>query len=216
MKKRLVALFAALTMVLAVVPAAPAGEAPAEDALIVAHTTMMNGNFFSEIWGNNTADIDVRTLLHEYPLVSWTVEGNYQVNQTVVRALEIAALANGDKTYTVTLQPDLYYSDGSKITAKDYLFSYLLMASPQIGELSGIAAAREFIVGAADYQLGDSEEVSGLRLLGEYRYSVRVKADYLPYYFELNYINISPLPYSVIVPGGEIMDDGDGAYMAGE
>lgn len=217
MKKRLLALFAALMMILAGVSTARAGEAlEVQDALVVGHTTMMSGNFFSEIWGNNTADLDVRTLLHEYPLVMWSAEGDYQVNRTVVRALETATLANGDKNYTVTLQPDLYFSDGSHITAKDFLFSYLLMASPQIAELSGVAAAREFIEGAQDFQAGEKDVLSGLRLLDEYRYSVRVPAEYLPYYYELNYINTSPLPYRVIVPGSDVVDDGEGVYVTGE
>ncbi|HQN01849.1 MAG TPA: hypothetical protein PLL36_12265, partial [Candidatus Hydrogenedentes bacterium] len=75
--KRNLAVLAALLMALSIVAGAFAQEAQPEvqqnaETLVVGHTTMMNGNFFSELWGNNTADIDVRSLIHEYPLIAWT------------------------------------------------------------------------------------------------------------------------------------------------
>ena len=179
--------------------------------LVVGHTTMMNGNFFSDIWGNNSADIDVRSLIHEYPLVAWTSNGEYQVNNTVVRALETTTDGNGDKTFTVTLHDDLYYSDGSPIGAKDYVFNILLMSSAQIRELSGVSAARVFLDGFEEYQSEEVPFLSGIRLLGDLRFSVRVKAENLPYYFELSYINTYPLPPVVLAPGADIADDGEGA-----
>ena len=41
------------------------------EELIVGHTTETKGDFFTEMFGNNTADIDVRALLHGYNLVDW-------------------------------------------------------------------------------------------------------------------------------------------------
>jgi len=217
MKKRLVLLMA-MVMILSVMASASA-QAPAErdpDTLIVGHTTMLSGNFLSELWGSNTADIDVRGLIHEYPLVSWTNNGDYQVNTTVVRSLETLTGAGGDRTFTVALQEDLRYSDGSSITAKDYLFNFLLMASPQIRELSGLAASKDYIQGFNAYQTGASEAFSGLRLLDDMTFSVQVTAENLPYYFELSYINIFPLPYRVLAPGSDIVDEGNGALISGD
>ncbi|NLD02575.1 MAG: ABC transporter substrate-binding protein, partial [Clostridiales bacterium] len=108
------------------------------------------------------------------------------------------------------------YSDGSDITAKDYVFNFLLMTSPQIAELAGMSAARDYVDGFAAYQSGDSEVFSGIRLLSDLSFSVKVTADNLPYYFELNYINVSPLPYAVLVPGSDIKDDGEGVYVDGD
>ena len=81
MKRNLVVL-AALVMILSLAAGAYAQEAQPEqrqnaDTLVVGHTTMLSGNFFSELWGNNTADIDVRSLIHEYPLIAWTNNGEY-------------------------------------------------------------------------------------------------------------------------------------------
>lgn len=177
---------------------------------------MLNGNFFSELWGHNAADIDVRTLIHEYPIISWTNEGNYQINTIVVRSLQTTTAANGDRTYTVTLNPGLRYCDGTPITARDYVFSFLLMSSPQVAALAGITSAKTYLEGYAAYQSGESNIFTGIRLLSNLSFSVKVTAENLPYYFELNYVNTNPLPYQVLAPGCDIADDGRGAYIQGE
>ena len=219
MKKTLVLLLSAVMLLnisAALAQEALAAEPRDPQTLVLGQTTMMNGNFFSDLWGNNSADIDVRTILHEYPLVSWTNAGNYQVNEMVVRSLETQTQGNGDRVYTITLNPGLKYSDGSDITAKDYVFNFLLMTSPQIAELAGMSAARDYVDGFTAYQSGESETFSGIRLLSDLSFSVKVTAENLPYYFELNYVNVGPLPYKVLVPGSDIKDDGEGVYVDGD
>lgn len=219
MKKTLVLLLSAVMLLnisAALAQEAPAAEPRDPQTLVLGQTTMMNGNFFSDLWGNNSADIDVRTILHEYPLVSWTNAGNYQVNEIVVLSLETQTQGNGDRVYTITLNPGLKYSDGSDITAKDYVFNFLLMTSPQIAELAGVSTARDYLDGFAAYQSGESEVFSGIRLLSDLSFSVKVTAENLPYYFELNYVNVGPLPYKVLVPGSDIKDDGEGVYVDGD
>ena len=44
------------------------------DELRVGHPTVMKGDFFTEMFGNDTADIDVRALIHGYNLVNWDQE----------------------------------------------------------------------------------------------------------------------------------------------
>ena len=219
MKKTLVLLLSAVMLLnisAALAQEAPAAEPRDPQTLVLGQTTMMNGNFFSDLWGNNSADIDVRTILHEYPLVSWTNAGNYQVNEIVVLSLETQTQGNGDRVYTITLNPGLKYSDGSDITAKDYVFNFLLMTSPQIAELAGVSTARDYLDGFTAYQSGESEVFSGIRLLSDLSFSVKVTAENLPYYFELNYVNVGPLPYKVLVPGSDIKDDGEGVYVDGD
>jgi len=186
------------------------------NTLIIGHTTMMNGNFFSELWGNNTSDIDVRSLLHEYPLVAWTGNGEYQVNDTVVRSLETTTAGNGDKTYTINLHNDLKYCDGSEINAKDYVFNFLLMSSPQIQELSGLSITKNYIEGFTDYITGVLPYFSGIHLIDDLTFTITVTAENLPYYFELSYINNFPLPYKVLIPGSNVVDGGDGAFIFGD
>jgi len=218
--KRLIAVLATVTILLvnmfSLSAAGALPEQPDPDTLIIGHTTMMNGNFFSELWGNNTADIDVRSILHEYPLIAWKKNGEYLVNRTVVKMLETSTADNGDRTYTISLQAGLKYCDGSKITAKDYVFNFLLMSSPQIRELSGLSITKDYIQGFTEYNAGEKSYFSGVRLIDDLTFSVLVTAENLPYYFELSYINNNPLPYKVLIPGCDIVDDGEGAFISGE
>lgn len=53
--------------------------------LIVGHPTVMKGDFFTEMFGNDTADIDVRALIHGYNLVNWDQnQGVYQIGRAHV------------------------------------------------------------------------------------------------------------------------------------
>ncbi len=186
----------------------------AYEALIVGSTTEMSGNFFTDMWGNNTSDIDVRKLLSAYSLVEWqATQGMFAVDQSVVGALTATMDATGNKVYTVALADDLKYSDGSQITARDYVFSILLSASPVVKELGGVTGASDYILGASAYQAGTTEVLSGVRLLGAYQFSVTVRSEMLPFFYELGLLNFAPYPISVIAPGSEVADDGQGAYI---
>lgn len=216
--KRIFALLAAAALLLSVpTPVYPGARAAGQPrVLTVGHTTMLNGNFFSELWGNNTADIDVRSLLHEYPLVAQTQAGAYQLNRTVIREIDKEPEENGDVTYRVTLREGLKYSDGTSIDARDYLFSFLLLSSPQVRSMTGVTPSYGHIVGFEEYHDGTADGISGLRLIDEQTFTLRIKSEYLPYFYEMAYININPYPISVLVPEAEVRDDGEGAYIHGE
>ena len=105
----------------------------AGNQLVVGSTTAMSGAFFTDLFGSNTADIDVRALLHGYNLMSWDHEtGTYQINDSVVAGMAVSRDAQNNRVYTFDLYGDLKFSDGSAITAKDYAFSILLTASPEL------------------------------------------------------------------------------------
>ncbi len=191
------------------------GGAEEEKPLVVGSLTKMSGHFFSEMWGNNTADNDVRGMLHSYPTIVWTIEGQFFHNPTVVRSIDRTTAPNGDATFTLELQRDLTYNDGTPITAKDYVFNLLLESSPLIPQLGGQSALKDHIVGAVAYSKGEADALAGLHLLDEYRYAITVSADALPYYYELAFVHTMPAPVHVIAPGCEVRDDGDGAYMEG-
>ena len=127
--KKYLSLLLALVLTLSVLPAAVLAEAPEEeveypDELIVGHPTITKGDFFTEMFGNDTADIDVRALIHGYNLVNWDQnQGVYLIDPSVVTAVEVRENQLGDRTYYMVLADDLFYSDGSPITAWDYAFS---------------------------------------------------------------------------------------------
>lgn len=211
-------LFLLLMVLLLAVTPALGEEAPAEndpyERLVVGHTTKLSGNFYSEVFGNNTADIDVWSLLHGYHLVTWDgVMGYYQPEPMVVGNYVVSKTEKGDCVYTIALQKDLFYCDGTPITARDYAFSVMLAAAPQIREIGGNVREADYIVGMDAYKSGETHILSGIRVPADNVLEIEVKGDYLPFFYELGLLNFCPYPISAIAPGVELADDGDGVYL---
>ncbi len=213
--RKLLVLLLTFILALGAMGGALAEEMPTftKDELVIGSLTQMNGSFFTEMWGNNTADIDVRTLLHAYGTVVWTADGNYQVDETVVDNAEVKT-DGGNKRYTFHIRQGLTYNDGTPITAKDYVFSVLLQCAPQVRELGGITTGMSHLVGYDAYQEG--KPFSSLRLEDEYTFSVMIGKSALPYYYELALVAIMPYPMSVIAPECDIVDEGKGCFITGE
>ena len=184
------------------------------DELTVAFTTPLTGNFFTSLWGNGTSDLDVRALLHGYNLVEWsTEEGMFLENGTVVDDLVVTEDDTGDRTYTITLQTDLYYSDGSPITAWDYAFSMLLVISNEMEALGGNVRRPDYLRGYEEYMNGTAPALAGMRVLADDQLAFIVKGEYLPFFYELGLLDCQPYPMAVIAPGVGVADDGDGVYL---
>ena len=179
----------------------------AGNQLVVGSTTAMSGAFFTDLFGSNTADIDVRALLHGYNLMSWDHEtGTYQINDSVVAGMAVSRDAQNNRVYTFDLYGDLKFSDGSAITAKDYAFSILLTASPELAKLGGQSAAVGAILGMDAYQSGKSSVLRGVRLLSDTQMSITISKAYEPYFYEMALFDYSPYPISVLAPGCKVVD----------
>ncbi len=201
-----------LALTLLLLCGSAAGLATEQEPFVVGSVTRMNGGFFTDMWGNNTADMDVRTLLHGYATVAWTYSGDYQFDPNVV--LDATARREGGNTlYTLTLARDLTYNDGTPITALDYAFSILLQSAPEITELGGQPTAMSHLVGYEAYQAGGP--FSGVRVLDEYTLELAIQRQELPFFYELTLLNVTPYPISTLAPGCEVRDDGNGAYLYG-
>ncbi|NLD35232.1 MAG: hypothetical protein GX653_10020 [Clostridiales bacterium] len=204
----------AVLMLLTTGAAANAQDEPRE--LVVANPTKLTGMFFTDRWGNTTSDVDVRTLLHGLNTVAHHGDGSLGINPTVVKHHHRVADAQGNVTYTLTLWDDLRFSDGSPITARDYAGSVLLLAGPQLRALShSDSRSYEAILGYEAYAQGKSPALQGLRLLDEHALSLTIDAAFLPYYYELNLIDIVPYPMEVLLPGIQLTDDGQGLAFDG-
>ncbi len=183
------------------------------DEFIIGATTRLNGAFFTNMWGNNTCDIDVRSLIHGYSPVVWTLQSRFDLNMEVVQDVQAALLTDGNKLFQVTLWGDLCYNDGTPITARDYVFSLMLFADPVINALGGITTNTSYIEGYDEYLSGKSDVFAGVRLVADYTFTIEVKAEYLPFFFEIAFLDCIPYPISVIAPGCEVADDGNGCYI---
>ena len=210
--KSMLALLMTAVLLLSVCPVL-GEEDTAASALVVANPTPLRGQFFTDLWGNTTSDIDVRDLLHAYNLICWDAEnGMFTVDPSVVTGLAVTADVEGNHTYNMVLANDLFYSDGSRITAWDYAFSFLFTISPEVSQIGGTPLRREQIMGSQQYVTG--RPLSGVRVLADDTLSVTLNHEYLPFFYEMGLLSCVPYPISVIAPGVAVRDDGQGVYLA--
>jgi len=185
------------------------------DLLTVGNTTPFDGKFFTQMWGNVSSDLDVRLLIHGYNLIEWrSEEGIFNIDPSVVSGTILTQAPNGDRTFSLTLYTDLFYSDGTPITAWDYAFSMLLSIAPEVAEIGGNVRPLEYIVGYDDYISGQSQALSGIRVMNDNMIAITIDSAYLPFFYELALLDCTPYPISVIAPGCRVADDGNGIYIA--
>ena len=182
--------------------------------VVVGSGTEVSGNFFTDMWGNNTSDIDVRAMLHGYATIALTNDATYAPDSSVVTVDPPTEAANGNKTYTFHVAPGLTYNDGTPIGALDYVFSVLLQSSPELNALGAATYGYSQLAGYTAFSTGKSKVFSGVRLIDQDTFSLTIYNGYLPYFYELTYVNVTPYPISVLAPGLTVLDDGNGATIA--
>lgn len=228
--KRLLGIFLAVLMLVQGPMASLAEEEyTAPEELIVGHTTITKGDFFTEMFGNDTADIDVRALIHGYNLVNWDQnQGVYVFDPSVVERYKKRADSEGNHIYYIVLADDLEYSDGTPITAWDYAFSLLLMMSPEMEQIGAKIYRAEHLFGYSEYISGRlkairGEEVpftekslTGVDVIDDHQLMITLDHEFLPYFFELGLLLCVPYPIHVIAPGCKVYDDGYGIYIGNE
>ena len=182
--------------------------------LKVGNPTPMSGRFFTSMWGGTTSDLDAQELLHAYSPILWDNSlGRFRFDKSVVKNMLLIHEDNGDHVYMIMLEENLVWSDGTPITVRDYAFSCLLQMSPAVRETGGEPADFSWMEGCDEYLSGEAKTVSGFRIISDYEMQITMKADSLPYFYELNRLNILPYPINEIAPGAKVADDGEGIYL---
>ena len=164
-------------------------------------------------WSSNATNSGFIKLLEGYALASENRDRVLEWDPVVVKEHEVTTNDDGSKTYRIVINDNLKWSDGSPITAKDYVFSFLLGSSPEYAACEADATSGWALVGFEERNSGQKKEFLGVRLLGEYEFSLTMKASELPNYFELANIAYMPEPLAAIAPGVDVKDDGNGAYL---
>ncbi len=186
-------------------------------SIIIGNSTELSGSdFVSTAWGNNAADKDIRTLTNGYSCVQQNKNGEYVWDtKVVVKNKEIIDNADGSKTFKITINDNLKYSDGTPITAKDYVAYSLLMASPVCLGAGVTAVSGTSYVGNEAFNVATSPTpFTGIRLYDEYTFSYQMKAEFFPYYYENTYAAFSPYPLKLWLGADvDVRDDGQGAYL---
>ncbi len=197
--------------------AAEESAEPVDNQVIIGTISEINGDMMYG-WTNGATNADIKYLINEWGAVPvvFTKEGYFQENPSVSDGITTTDNEDGTKTFTIKIKEGLVYSDGSAITATDYVFSVLLRSSPEFGALEADNIGGQQFVGFEAFQQGESETFTGVNLIDDYTFAVTVKAEELPYFYELTFASVVPYPMAVIAPGVTITDDGTGATISAE
>ena len=186
-----------------------------ENKVIYGSDTELSGDLGNAWWTNNATDKLIRDLINDYDVIMFDQFGQMKVNETVSDGVQTAENEDGTATYTVKIKQGLTYSDGTPITAADYVAYMLVQFSPATLE-AGATVSSDTVVGGTEYQNGESKVLAGLRLLDEYTYSISITPDYANYYYGLTYASLSPLYLPLYSSAAlTVKDDGEGAYLDG-
>lgn len=208
MKRILLLLAVALLAVSALTACGSTGGSKVEaKGTFIVGTPKLNGDFVNG-FGNSAYDVSVRDLIWQLATYTTTPGGEFLLDETVVKAVETSLDDAGNKTYKFTLNSGLKWSDGSDITAKDYVFSVLFQASPEWAEAGAATTLADSLVGYTAYHAGETEVFEGVKLLGDLEFSVTIGAEFLPYFYEVAYAQFAPYPMAVWAPDLTIGEDG--------
>ncbi|HIR47858.1 MAG TPA: ABC transporter substrate-binding protein [Candidatus Caccousia avicola] len=192
-------------------PTEPTGQ------LVIGTLTDLESDFYDASFNNTATNYKLYDLLHGYGTVVSDVDGAFVYDPTVVKSHEEVENEDGTKTYTVTINDGLVWSDGTPITAKDYVFRLLLESSPEMNQVDGYPSQAGYsLVGYDAYFAGETENFAGVHLVDDMTYSVTVKAEELPYHYDITYATAAPRPMHVIAPDCDVVDSAEGASITGE
>ena len=196
------------------------GERPTEPTgqMVIGSITQVINEFYDTGFSTSETNYNMYDLIHGgYDTVVFSKEGEFQYNDTVVASHEETENEDGTKTYTVTINDGLVWSDGTPITAKDYVFAVLLENSDEMAGVDGYPCNTGYsYVGYDEWLDGSADAFAGVHLVDDMTFSLTVKAEELPYHFDITYATIRPRPLHVIAPECDVEDTENGATITGD
>lgn len=211
--KKFIFVLTALLLVSSVTGCSNSGR---KRTLVVGSETFSGYFIPSEGLSNSAADATIRDLLHGGELVYIDETGELAINKTVVKEHERSVGDNGDVTYRITIA-DMLWSDGEAITSDDYIFAFLLAASPAYAAAGALDASGEGLLGYWDYYDGVENRFAGLQKIDDTTFSFIIDAQSLPYFWELMYIAVSPYPMHALTQDNETIQSSEsGSFFDGD
>jgi len=197
------------------VDVAPLGVEPTrQNTLIVGYNVAAAGDFIPG-FSIGAYDQTMWRLLHgDVATVNmWDPNGEFSINDTIVADHSILDDADGNRTYTFAINQGLTWSDGTALTAFDFVTSVLWRTSPQWLEAGGSydATTGVELLGHEAYHSGESEYFKGTSLISDYEFSITIDANELPYFYELALVAVYPDPAHIWLPGVTITTDENGS-----
>ena len=192
-----------------------------DNSVILGSNTELSGMFRASSFGKSApgaADLAIETLTSGYSTVIADMGGSYQwAGSEILREHTERENEDGTKTFTIKIQEDLTFSDGTPIRAENYLVALLVGSSKVMREAGGGESAGMTLVGYEAFNgydgSGEPVPFSGVRLLDPYTFSVTVKKEYADYYYALRYGAFTPVSMGLYAGRYALKDDGQGAYI---
>ena len=196
------------------------GERPTEPTgqMVIGSINQVINEFYDTGFSTSETNYNMYDLIHGgYDTVVFSKEGEFQYNDTVVASHEETENEDGTKTYTVTINDGLVWSDGTPITAKDYVFAVLLENSDEMAGVDGYPCNTGYsYVGYDEWLDGSADAFAGVHLVDDMTFSLTVKAEELPYHYDITYALARPRPLHVIAPECDVEDTENGATITGD
>ncbi len=183
-----------------------------DNELIIGDTTEPSGDL-KTYWQGNAADSAVFFFTSIYTVQYDYDTAEYIFDETVAPKHEVTENDDGTKTVTFELNPNLKWSDGSQITAKDFVRRSLLFSSPLVVSMGGYGSTGTYDLGYREFNKGETPIFAGFRLLSDTSFSVTVDSQWMPDYFENRYYQFVPEHENWLPSNYDIADDGEGAYF---
>lgn len=191
-----------------------------KNSVILGSTTELSGAFRNSSWGKSSpgsADLDIENLTTGYSTVQTNKDGALIWNMMALEEEPTKTLnEDGTLTYTIKIKEGLVFSNDTPIKAENYLVGLLCNSSTVGVEAGGTGASGLQFVGYSEFRAytganadedGVSKYFEGVKLLGDYEFSVTMAADYAGYYYSMNYASFSPAPMGLYAPDAEIVVD---------
>lgn len=170
--------------------------------------SMING------WTNNTPNHNAKVLMHlGYNTFELDRTNEPVANSVVLKNYTRTENADGSVTYEEEIYDNLKWSDGTPITAQDYIFSIMIGSSKAMGELGSDIDLGATYNGYDAFTQGDGNDVAfkGLRLLSNTKFSVTISKDELPNYYEIALgATVGPVPMKAYLPEHKLVDSEEG------
>ena len=198
------------------------GEA---NSVILGSSTDLSGAFRNSSWGKSSpgsADLDVQNLTSGYSTLMTDMNGAFVWNMYALAEEPVSTLnEDGTLTYTIKVRDDMVFSDGSAITAKNYIAATLANSTEVGAAAGGSGMSGQILVGFDEFKAytgeGDTVYFSGVKLIDDYTFSVTYTADYANYYYVISYASYAPDPLALYLGENDIVvaEDGSCGLSAG-
>lgn len=192
-----------------------------DNSVVLGSNTELSGSFRNASFGKSSpasADLAVQTMTSGYSTVVTDMGGSFVwAGEEILPSHSETENEDGTKTFTIQIASDLTFSNGSPITAENYVVGLLAGSSAVMKEAGGGDAAGLTVAGYEAFHAytgeGDPVPFAGVRLLNTHTFSITVKKEYAQYYYALRYGSFTPEPTALYLGDYKIKDDGQGAYI---